>query len=92
VRKFTYNQVYTDWEELISDFTFDALHAEGYEDLDGFIIDYASELGSKVWIHTPEEEVLCIGYIHWDDDDEIHMEYEMFRETPVGLVKMIKDS
>lgn len=88
MRKFTYNKVYTDWEELISDFTLDALSAEGYEDLDGFVIDYKSDLGSKVWIRTPEGEVLCIGYIHWDDDDEIYMEYEMFRETPAGLVKI----
>lgn len=92
MRKFTYNQVYSDWEELISDFTFDVLDAEGYEDLDGFVIDYETELGSKVWIRTTDDEILCIGYIHWDDDEHIHMEYELFRETPAGLVKMTKDS
>jgi hypothetical protein len=90
--KFTYEQIYQDWEEFITDFYLDVMNSEGFNDLNGFLIDYKTDLGSKIWITTPEGETLCIGYIQWDDDENIFMEYEMFRETPVGLVKMRKDS
>jgi hypothetical protein len=90
MRKLIYNQVYQDYEEFITDFIFDVMDQEGY--IDGYDFDYETDLGSKIWIRTVDGEMLCIAYIQWDDDDHIHMEYEMLRETPVGLIKITKDS
>jgi hypothetical protein len=92
MRKLTYNAVYTDWEEFITDFTFDVMDQEGYSDLAGYEFDYESDFGSKIWIKTIDGDIFCIAYLHWNDDEEIHIEYEMLQETPIGLVKMTKDS
>lgn len=92
MKKLSYEQTYNDWEEFITDFYLDVMNSEGFDDLNDFFCDYKTELGSKIWITTPEGENLCIAYIQWDDDENIYMEYEMFRETPIGLVKMTKDS
>ena len=90
MKKLVYNQVYQDYEEFITDFIFDVMDAEGYTE--GYEFDYESDLGSKIWIRTVDGDILCIAYIQWDDDEEIHMEYEMLQETPIGLVKITKDS
>lgn len=92
MNRFTYERNYQDWEEFITDFYLDVMSTEGYSDLNGFLIDYRTDRGSKIWITNTEGENLCIGYIQWEEDDLINMEYEMFRETPIGLVKIRKDS
>jgi hypothetical protein len=92
MKRLTYNKTYEHWEEFVTDFIFDVMDREGYSDLGGYEFDYETELGSKVWIRTIDGDILCISYLHWDDDEEIHMEYEMLKETPIGLVKITKDS
>jgi hypothetical protein len=92
MNKLIYHQTYSDWEEFITDFIFDVMDSEGFSELEGYEFDYKTELGSKVWIRTLEGDVLCISYLHWDDDEFIHMEYEILRDTPIGLIKITKDS